>query len=416
MTRDERFDALLESDAEPERAEFGRTLPFTKARVALEDIYRLSQDAEKPAAMLLAAARSGPDELAAALRALDGKPWRGFALLYAAQKGTALVMESPRRATALATAIEDAAATLVESDPADRASTPAPRQAVVAEALLLRAQAEIQDGLASEARETITRARASFRAAADFGFGAAMCDYHEGQAAVFACDYAFAETLLSNAVHTFQDFGQLPFVARAEAALGLCHANRGRPLEALEHLDRAIAAFDADVDARPLASALNNRANTLTQLGRYDEARATFARAMNLARRHGLESLLRYIRSGLAELDFRRGLFDRALRAFREIAAEAVANGSAMDVLFARLYVAECLGRTSQYDAMMREIESIREARRKSPFAPSPALGELFMCLDQGTLDADLVAHVREYLEAVENGADRPYMPLRLVG
>lgn len=416
MTRDEVFDLVLENDPEPVRAEFGRTLPFTKARVQLEDIYRLSQDAEKPAAMLLTAARSGPDELAAALRALDGKPWRGFALLYAAQKGTALVMESPRRATALAAAVEQAAETLVEADTADRAATPAPRQAVLAEALLLRAQAELQDGLASEARQTIARARENFRAAADFGFGAAMCDYHEGQAAVFACDYPLAENLLSKAISTFHDFGQLPFVARSEAALGLCHANRGRSFEALEHLDRAIAAFEPDLDARPLASALNNRANALTQLGRYDEARATFARAMNLARRHGLESLLRYIRSGLAELDFRRGHFDRALRAFREIAAEAMTNGSAIDVLFARLYVAECLGRTSQYDSMAREIDSIRVARRSSPFAPSPALGELFMCLDQGTLDAELVAHVREYLEAVENGADQPYMPLRLVG
>ena len=46
----------------------------------------------------------------------------------------------------------------------------------------------------------------------------------------------------------------------------------------------------------------------------------------------------------------------------------------------------------------------------------SPALGELFMTLDQGTIDADLIAHVREYLQDEENGVKRAYQPLRLVG
>ena len=88
--RDDVFDALMDSDIAPSvpREEYGRTLPFVRTRVPLEDIYRLSVDAEKPAELVLRAARTGPDELAAAMRALDGKPYRGFALLYAAQKGT----------------------------------------------------------------------------------------------------------------------------------------------------------------------------------------------------------------------------------------------------------------------------------------------------------------------------------------
>ena len=65
---------------------------------------------------------------------------------------------------------------------------------------------------------------------------------------------------------------------------------------------------------------------------------------------------------------------------------------------------------------MATEIEALREERQRTPFAPSPALGELFMCLDQGTIDADLIAHVREYLQDEENGVKRAYRPLRLVG
>jgi len=122
------------------------------------------------------------------------------------------------------------------------------------------------------------------------------------------------------------------------------------------------------------------------------------------------------VRSGLAELDFHRGLFPRALRAFREIARESAANGSPTDMLFARLYVAECLGRTGQVSAMEAEVDSLRHDRKQTVFSPSPALGELFVCLDQGTIDADLVAHVREYMQDEENGVERTYQPLRLVG
>jgi tetratricopeptide (TPR) repeat protein len=418
VKRDDRFEAALESALEPEapRAEYGRTLPFVKTRVALEDIYQLSQDAEKPAALVLKSARSGADELAAALRALDGKPYRGFALLYAAQKAGPLVAESPRKALALANAIEALASELPPVNVNDRTTSPAPRQSVLAEASLLRAQALLQAGEPEPARSALVDARALFLETGDLGFGAAMCDYYEGQVDVFAHRFPEAEELLARATAAFSDFGQDHLLGRAEAAAGLLYGDKGDYARALVHLDRAISSLGSPEDVTPLAGALSNRGSVLTKLGRFDEARATYARAMNLALRHGMDSLLRYVRAGLAELDFHRGQYVRALRAFREIAADAAANGSAAEILFARLYVAECLGRTGQDSAMVAEIEAIRNARRQSPFTPSPALGELFVCLDQGTLDADLVAHVREYLEDVENGVDRTYQPLRLVG
>jgi hypothetical protein len=39
---------------------------------------------------------------------------------------------------------------------------------------------------------------------------------------------------------------------------------------------------------------------------------------------------------------------------------------------------------------------------------------ELFSCLDQGALNADLVAHVRAYLQEEANGTQREYRPLRI--
>jgi tetratricopeptide (TPR) repeat protein len=418
VTRDEIFDAVLESEAPPEipRAESGRTLPFVKTRAPLDEIYRLSVAAEKPAEMVLRAARSGPDELAAAMRALDGKPYRGFALLYAAQKGTSLGGMDPRKVLSLARAIGAEAASLEDVNREARATTPAPRQAIQAEAHLLESQALVMTGDPAGGRTAVASARDLFVEAGDAGFGAALCDYYEGEAATFGRDYATAERLIRSALTTFEEYGQDFLLAKALAAMGTVLENQGNHAAALPFFSRAVMLFDPERDARPLTMTLNNRANALAQMGRFDEARATYAKALTLALRNDFSSHLRYIRSGLAELDFLRGQYPRALRNFREIAAESAANGSPADVLFARLYVAECLGRTGQFDAMAAEVDSLRHDRKKTVFSPSPALGELFVCLDQGTIDADLVAHVREYLQDEENGIERKYQPLRMVG
>jgi tetratricopeptide (TPR) repeat protein len=422
VKRDDVFDAILEAEVVPELPShaMGRTLPFVNAkassRTSVDDIYRLSQAAEKPAELIVDAARAGADELAAAMRSLDGQPYRGFALLYAAQKADRLVAEDPNIALALAKLLSEEAATLPPANPSERISAPAPRQAVQAEAALLASQALLQKGEAAEAREVLPSARVLFRESGDLGFGAALCDYYEGSAASFQREYAFAERILRRSLAVFSEFGQDHLIGRAEAALGTLLSNKGDFESSLPHFDRALSTLDAVSESQRFTMAHNNRATTLMRLGRFDEARATFAKALNLARRHSQSSHVFFIRTGLAELDFRRGEYRRALRAFTEIVREASPLASKAEILFSRLYAAECQARIGSYGPMAMEIEALRRERLEHAFAPSPALGELFMSLDQGTIDADLIAHVREYLQDEENGVKRAYCPLRLVG
>src|ERR1035437_9755151 len=103
---------------------------------------------------------AGADELAAAMRSLDGTPYRGFALLYAAQKADKLVAEDPNKALALARLLSDEAESLPPANSIERISAPAPRQAVQAEAALLESQARLQKGEAAEAREGLAAGRA----------------------------------------------------------------------------------------------------------------------------------------------------------------------------------------------------------------------------------------------------------------
>jgi tetratricopeptide (TPR) repeat protein len=352
-------------------------------------LFDVSEEGDRSAERIVQAAREGADELAAALRTLDGQPYRGFALLF------------------------EETASLPPANSQDRISTPASRQAVQAEAALFESQALLQKGEAKAAREAVRPARGFFLESGDLGFGAALCDYYEGSAASFQREYALAEKLLKRALAVFSEFGQDNLIGRAEAALGTLLSNKGDFEHSLTHYDRALNALDAESEFPRLTMAHNNRATALMRLGRFDEARATFAKALSFGRRHNHASHLFFIRTGLAELDFRRGEYGRALHAFSEIIHEASPLASKAELLFSRLYAAECQARIGSYGPMANEIEVLRDERRENPFAPSPALGELFMSLDQGTIDADLIAHVRQYLQDEENGVKRAYRPLR---
>jgi tetratricopeptide (TPR) repeat protein len=377
----------------------------------------VSGEGDEAAERIVQAARAvGDGELAAALRSLDGKPYRGFALLYAAQKADKLVAEDPNKALALARLISEEATTLPLSNPKERKATPAPRQVVQAAAALLESAALLQKGDADSARGVIGLARRLFRESGNVAFGAALCDYYEGQAAGFQHEYTIAEMLLKRALAVFTEFGQDSLIGRAEGALGTIFVNIGDFERSLPHFALAFDTLDADTEPQRMAMVLNNHATALLRLTRFDEARVSLARALNLARRRNLASHLFFIRIGLAELDFCRGQYQRALRSFGQIVRESNPVASESLLIIARLYAAECLIRIGNVNSMRHEIEFLRANRQRNPFGPSPALSELFMCLDQGTIDADLISHVREYMQDEKNGARRAYRSLRLVG
>ena len=62
---------------------------------------------------------------------------------------------------------------------------------------------------------------------------------------------------------------------------------------------------------------------------------------------------------------------------------------------------------------MRAAVEELR--RERLPFDRSPAFEELFTCLDRGDLDARLIAHVREYLDAAGEPGERSALPYRSI-
>jgi tetratricopeptide (TPR) repeat protein len=178
----------------------------------------------------------------------------------------------------------------------------------------------------------------------------------------------------------------------------------------------AVEVIDAQKEPHNATMAFFNKGAALSRLARFDEARAVYARALSLALRHEFKSQLHVIRGGLAQLDFLKGQYQRALNAFSTLANDALIARYDVDHVFARLYIAECLGRLGFAERMAGEVASLRADQKPHAFAASPAMDELFSCLDQDALDADVVGHVRRYLEDTENGIQRPYRRLKLVG
>ena len=425
MKKDDVFDAILESEVVPElpRQAMGRTLPFVRAnaRVSVEDIYRLSQDGRE------ARRADPPGRARGRRRARRRAPLAGRkalprlrAAVRGAEGGQARRRRSEQGACAREASLRGGrVAPARESERAHLDSGAAPGGAG-------RGRAPGVAGPSSEgrgewrARDAIRPARDLFRESGDLGFGAALCDYYEGAAASFERDYARGRTASQARSRGIRGVRPgSPHRARRGRARDACFVQKGDFERALCRTSTGRSTvLDAAAEPQRMTMALNNRATTL-------HAARTLRRGARDVR-EGPEPrtptrttprTLFFIRTGLAELDFRRGEYRRALRAFAEIVREASPLASKSEILFSRLYVAECHGAHRQLrtdgrgnrGASPGASGDIRSLRR--PLSASSSCR-----LDQGTIDADLIAHVREYLQDEENGVKRAYRPLRLVG
>lgn len=359
---------------------------------------RLSDEAWGLASGVLASA-----DPASELAALGGSPARGYALVYTAQRGSLLAVRDPKSAAELAERLDE------ESSEGD--TSPVAPSTIRAEAALLASQAELNLGRVDAAIDASERARALFRAAAPDPFGEALCDYFSANALSYRAEYRKARTLLDRALRVFAEHGQEHWMGRAEAGVGTLYAQQGRDTDSLSRFERAERLLDPELDSNSYAAALLNKASALAHLQRHDDARATYAQALAISQKHGFTVLTFAIRLGLAEIDFLRERYERALESYGKLAPEAEKLGLGEQALFASLYEAECQARLGKTAALAASLSRLRETVRPNAFQ-EPALAELFRCLDAGDLDAGLIEHVREAL----SDTSRPYLAYRRAG
>jgi tetratricopeptide (TPR) repeat protein len=292
---------------------------------------------------------------------------------------------------------------------------PVCREQVMGEAQLLESNALNYLGKCAEARAVAQAARVSFVGAGEDSFALAIADYYEGSAASFEGDYRSAWKLLRSSLEEFQLYGQENWAGKAEAALGTLLVNRNRNESALHFFDSALRNLHPTLDEAAYGYTLANRAGSLQLLGRLDAAKATYAKALSVARRLNLKAALFSIRYGLAAIEMKRGQVLKALNGFRKIAEDARAERLEQRVVTAELRAAECLGRLGQGDEMLTRVRFLRREVPNVSVAFDPPLRELFAQADEADVSAELVAHVVEYLEARDRGVQNGYRPFKLV-
>jgi tetratricopeptide (TPR) repeat protein len=411
------FDELPQDDAPAdEREEF--LLKFKKKSRPADRLGRLSHDGRQFAAEIVKAVSeegaSGLDKAKELLGKIEADPSRGYAYLYACQLAMPKVSSDPATYTAFAKAVADATRSLPylkDKGPAQ----PVCREQVLGEAALLESNALNILGKPAEARAAARNARASFVEAGEDSFALALADYFEGSAASFEYDERGAWTLLRRAHSEFQLYGQESWTGRAEAALGTLLVHRGKNAAAIRFLDGALTNLHPEQDGSAYAQLLVNRGCALVQLGKLDAAKATYAKALSMARRLDMTVSVLMIRTGLALIDLASGKLSRALMLFERIGQEARSLDFSVDVLCAELRVAECLGRMGREQEMLDRVERLSASPDADSLRHDLALRELFESVENRTVNHEFLAHVARFVEARDRGARIAYRPFKLV-
>lgn len=391
------LDASLSSPADEHHLSSGTSA----RRDRLRDLSVAAESADRTARGIVESARASDATLAARLAETGDTDADRLGLLYAAQTAARLAATEPHRALALARALGNRAENL-------SASGLVPKRRLEAEASLLASQALLNIGRLVEARAAAHAARAAFVVCGDEPFDRALCAYFEGSAAGFQAEFAFAERELKLAARIFVSYEQETWAARAEGALGTIYLQRGNPARAIPFLESAIEGLGGPDDAHARTAAEINLGRALGHVGAFERSRAVFARALADARRHDLGNLVFGVRIGLAELDLLRGETLRALAAFDTLAAEADRLNLEEDRVVTRLYAAECLGRLSRTDELLRRLRELRSFVTVATLAGAPAWEELASCLDRGDVEVGLVDRVRACLGVLSGGLGLP--------
>jgi tetratricopeptide (TPR) repeat protein len=409
------FDELPQDDAPAdEREEF--LLKFKKKSRPADRLGRLAHDGRQLAAEIVKAVSeegaSGLDKAKELLGKIEADPSRGYAYLYACQLALPKLSVDPARFLDFSLLLAEATRSLPylrDKGPAQ----PVCREQVLGEAGLLESSALNVLGRPAEARVAAQRARVSFVEACEDSFALALADYFEGSAASFACDYPGAWKLLRAAHGEFQLYGQENWQGRAEAAIGTLLSHRGSAGSALTFFDSALRNLHPERDEVAYASTLVNRGYALVRLSRLDAAKATYAKALMMARRLGMRVNVLAIRYGLASIDLQKGNLSRALSAFERLSADA--EGIAQRILSADLRVAECLGRMGRSAEMQERVERLRTSADAASVESDPGLRELFASVEDRSVSYELLAHVARFAEARGQGVRAAYKPFRLV-
>lgn len=321
---------------------------------------------------ILKAARE-PQTITSLLSQLDlGLGEHRFAMLYALHDAGRNSAEDPFRAIAFARSVLAwvRQPSAMAERPNAEADAMVPRLALRAQAHLLLAISCLWTNRYSRARAHLTVAYRGFAEGGGDETKLAFVELAEAQRRALSHEPLSAVALARRARETFADRGLDDYAARTWVAEGLALYELGRDENALLAYREALPVFERNQLWSNFVGALNSIATSLSRLGRHDEARREYARALRHFSRDEHRSWLGYVRIGFAEALFAAGRFAEA----------ATSAGRAAKVF------GDCQLRPQSLIAMLLEVEGW--ARHGDPARAQHRLGLFWIEVERdGHLD-----------------------------
>lgn len=325
------------------------------------------------------------------------EPEHRFALLYALQEAGRGIAENPTSASEFARiALEE----ITRSEtPPTVAEWMVPTIALKAQALILAAQACIWTKDFTHARSHLA---AAYRAFARLGdeTGLSVVELNESQRRALAGEGHAALVLARRSRTTFAARGMEDQVARTFVAEGLACFASGRLEESIRAYREALPVFARYELWTNYVGTLNSIATSLQKLGRLDEARREYARALRRFSKKEHRSWLGFLRAGLAEILFFAAHYREAAISFSQAARLFAESGLQAYALTAMLQEVESWARYGSLGRARQRLESFWiEVRSVQQLDPSVERG-LGAALSGANPDFERLAALREQVTA----------------
>ena len=365
-----------------------------------------------PAATAIAASERGTvlrDRILEAVRHGEGLSDLGlreadqrYALLYALQQVGREIAEDPVRASAFADAV-------LRRVHAESATRRAPEEAELAEAVplsVIRGQAHLLTAMACMWTRDYARARSSlvfsYRAFARGGGGEmdlAHVELVEAQRRAFANEGEGALALARRAQTTFEELGLDDFAARAIGARGLAYSTLGREEDAVRCFREALPVYERHELWSNYVGCLNSIATSLNSLGRAEEARREYARALRRFSQERHRYWLGFLRTGLAETLFAAGRFSEASVAAARAAQVFRDAGMRAYSYIATLLEIESRARQGSLDRARHRLDLLRREISRDRTVDPSVIREIADALSAADPDLERLGTLRLQVE-----------------
>jgi tetratricopeptide (TPR) repeat protein len=320
-----------------------------------------------------------------------------YGLLYALQQAGREIAEDPVRALRFAQAV----LRKLRSESSRRRGPVPPAEQMVPGAVL-RAQAHLLTAMACMWTRAFDRARTNlvlaYRAFARGGgdeTDLAHVELVEAQRRAFAHDGEGAVVLARRAQETFDAFGLEDLAARAIAARGLAYSTLGREEDAVGCFREALPIYEREELWSNYVGCLNSIATSLTSLGRVDEARREYARALRRFSQEKHRYWLGYLRTGLAETLFAAGRYREAAVSAARAAQVFRDAGMRANAYIATLLEIESRARAGNLERARHRLDLLQmEVSRDTSLDPT-VFGDIAKALSGANPDFERLAAVR---------------------